>query len=767
MLYKIKSMMVMLAFLLMIVGCGGGGGSSGGDPEPDVPLTDVELTKQAVLATGSFTEASLSNAIVGPAGGTVAVTSGPLTGVKLIVPAGATTEDITFEISSSSLTSLSGLAKGIVPGDRVIRIKATGSELWNEYMFFDKPVTVTLPYSGFDPEFDETSIRFYSYDHASSSFEAAGFLSMDTDKNEITFETRSFANILPENILQADSLQLADAAPAVDTTFSDYASLGFDALEFSDWLGGATLDTGFLPSKHGFYIPNYGSFYHGSTGGACKGMSVFAKYYYQKGYTPLLYSNYKDDAPTSTWLDDATAIQLGSRVQDKYDWAGNTSEKNEQDHSWYTMRSILGAFLVTGKPTMISLYKQSNTGASLPGAHATLAYKAVITSSEITFFIYDPNYRGNDARKITFSLDRNAAGEVTAGGFGLYYGGTNAANTSANRVYNIFYHTGYRAGYTNAMLEVLKKLADKDFSGDDRFPTFTLKKITAKNTGEVIFDIDHPEETGDDEKGIAKSGQPKYITKDSSVIIEGTVLGGAAQEEKAVVDNLNVITSTGVLHFPINNSVGSGDGKFSFILPLLSGENQLGLLASNKARKLLEWAAFNILIIESDHQSSALTATLTWGAGNSDIDLWVKEPGGESVGYSHRNQVSTLHPYLDFDNTDGYGPEHYMALDGMTIPGSENGLYGTYSIHANYYSDDDEDYEHDRAISWTIKWRYLEYCLQPCEDPEGLDGFWKEGSSGGVLTSVGQNSDSIVINYEEADPADYELFPIEHTITLP
>ena len=382
----------MLAFLFMIIGCGGGGGGGGSssDPEPDVPLTDVELTKQAVLATGSFTEASLSNAIVGPAGGTVAVTSGPLTGVKLIVPAGATTEDITFEISSSSLTSLSGLAKGIVPGDRVIRIKATGSELWNEYMFFDKPVTVTLPYSGFDPEFDETSIRFYSYDHASSSFEAAGFLSMDTDKNEITFETRSFANILPENILQADSLQLADAAPAVDTTFSDYASLGFDALEFSDWLGGATLDTGFLPSKHGFYIPNYGSFYHGSTGGACKGMSVFAKYYYQKGYTPLLYSNYKDDAPTSTWLDDATAIQLGSRVQDKYDWAGNTSEKNEQDHSWYTMRSILGAFLVTGKPTMISLYKQSNTGASLPGAHATLAYKAVITSSEITFFIYPP-----------------------------------------------------------------------------------------------------------------------------------------------------------------------------------------------------------------------------------------------------------------------------------------------------------------------------------------------------------------------------------------
>ncbi len=590
---------------------------------------------------------------------------------------------------------------------------------------------------------------------------------MDTEKNEITFETRSFANIAPENILQAASLKLVNVAPAVDTTFSDYASLGFDAMEFTEWLGGATLDTGFLPSKHGFYIPNNGSFYHGSTGGACKGMSVFAKYYYQKKYTPLLYSNYKDNEPTTTWFDDATAIQLASRVQDKYNWAGNTSEKDEQDHAWYTMRSILGAFLITGKPTMISLYKQSTTGARLPGAHATLGYKAVITSGEITFFTYDPNYRGNDTRKITFSLDRNTAGKVTSGGFGLYYGGTTAANTSANRVYNIFYHTGYRAGYTNAMLEVLKKLADKDFSGDDRFPTFTLKKIIAKDTKEVIFDIDHPEETGDDEKGIAKSGQPKYITKDSAVIIEGTVIGGASQEEKAVVDNLNVITSTGTLHFPINNSVGAGDGKFSFTLPLIGGENNLGLLASSKKEKLYEWAAFKTLIIESEHQTSALTATLTWQAGSSDIDLWVNEPAGENVGYNYRNQVSELHPYLDFDNQDGYGPEHYLALDGMTIPGSENGLYGTYNIHANYWSDDDEDYEHDRAISWTIKWRYLEYCLQPCEDPEGLDGFWKEGSSSGVLSSVGQNSDPIVINYEEADPDDFEIFPIEHEITLP
>ena len=744
--------------ILVLGGCGGGGTS--GNTSPQEPDPAIKPTQDVVeLNEKTFTKAPVNKAAVDIKGGTIEVTGGPIAGTKIVVPEGAVSETVTFDVSYSDI-SAKGLTENAKAAERVIRISASGSEKWNKYRVFDKVVEVTLPYPEFSDDVDEDTVRFYYYNPTMSTFDAEGYSAIDTVKNTVTFYTNSFADTAPEIDVGASA---RSAETRVNNVYADYVAIGLNAQYFGGLLGGATLDTGFRPSKNGWYIPNYGSFYKESKGGNCLGMVAFAKFYYAKGYSKNLYSNYKDAEPTATWLDDETAIQLASRAHNEIVWNDIVNkEMNKQlPSSFGVFRSLIGALVVTKRPALMSIYEKRLNPARLVGGHAISTYKVDISDSKVVFHIYDPNFKGDDnTRRITLLLNDNGRAK-----FSIYNGGTTAQNSRFK--YNYYKHIGYRVGYTQAMMENLKKLADKNFAGDNRFPTFKLTKITAKTSGEVIFDAEDPSATSDEEKGLTLEGQEKYITKDTAVIIEGTVTGGASQEAKSVVDNLNITTSSGTITAAINNKAdGSGDGKFSFTLPLKGGENMISMIASEKGDKYSEWAAFKLLIIESKHQPAYMTVTLNWERDNCDIDLWVTEPGGESVGYNHRKGISTTSPYLDFDNTKGYGPEHYVAMDGMTIPGSTTGLYGKYSIIANYWDDDDKDAEHDQAVPWTINWRYLEYCPDPCKNPED-DGFWNEGSASGVLTAVDESSAPIILNYEEPDLDQWEIVPESHDVMLP
>ncbi|MEX3073756.1 YfaP family protein [Vibrio alginolyticus] len=72
--------------------------------------------------------------------------------------------------------------------------------------------------------------------------------------------------------------------------------------------------------------------------------------------------------------------------------------------------------------------------------------------------------------------------------------------------------------------------------------------------------------------------------------------------------------------------------------------------------------------------SGAFTATLEWGS-EPDVDLHVFEPNGSHVYYrAKQGQVG----FLDLDDTNGYGPEHY------TLP-CDNIEEGTYRVGVNYY----------------------------------------------------------------------------------
>jgi|GEM_PF-2896240 len=84
-----------------------------------------------------------------------------------------------------------------------------------------------------------------------------------------------------------------------------------------------------------------------------------------------------------------------------------------------------------------------------------------------------------------------------------------------------------------------------------------------------------------------------------------------------------------------------------------------------------------------------IKAVLTWDTGGTDVDLWVRDPFGESIGYSHKR--SAHGGWLDFDDTNGYGPETF----------TQEGYYpGTYTIWVHYFSDHDD--ENAISTAWQV-----------------------------------------------------------------
>lgn len=65
---------------------------------------------------------------------------------------------------------------------------------------------------------------------------------------------------------------------------------------------------------------------------------------------------------------------------------------------------------------------------------------------------------------------------------------------------------------------------------------------------------------------------------------------------------------------------------------------------------------------------------LTWDTDHSDVDLWVTNPAGEKVFYSHRN--GKFGEALFDDVTTGYGPESFTA---------PNAAQGEYVVQVNYF----------------------------------------------------------------------------------
>ncbi len=712
---------LVVAALLSTAGCGSGGGSTDTAvasaptpipaPAPSPAQPNIELT------TGALQASALSSSTVGTAGGTITVSSGsdPLAGLKIEVPAGAAGEPVTFVVSSAAVNAVSGLPAGASIKSRLIQIETTASDQWNKEKAFALPVTITMP-----PSSADEGLNVYKLE-VGGKLEPMGLYRPDRSTT-LRFQTRAPGS---GALLQP----AAEARPGAKDLYSikawaHYVIVGI-GLESFTGSSGRIVDTGFQVNLDGWFIPNYGSYYRRSQGGNCLGMVALAKYYFRERYRGKLYNGYRDPAPTQTWVDDATAIELASRahnaMNDIWRAKGRNDEQSFQISSSHNVaRSLIGAMQVTKNPALMAIYRTLADG-TRTGHHAIMVYRADIASNgDMTFYVYDPNYPGDSARRIVYT---------SANGFTQYESGTET--DGGKYLYNDFEHIGFYLGLTTDVIADLKKAADGNFADGSVFPKVTLTRMVEANTGNSILNT----------TAVTTQGQPRYITADTAILIEGTVLGGEAQVAGSVVDRISIIAPSGRIEASVDNRSGGGTGKFSVTIPVFSGINQIALLAKTSGAQL-NWAAFKEILVDSTAAPSAFSATLTWTINTSDVDLYVREPNGEGNGqqgdivyYSHRKGRSQANPYLDLDNTSGLGPEHYIARNGMVTRYSNgtsaSGITGTYRLGVHYYADRGGT-SPARPAGWTVKWRYLKACDAPCPDVE-TKGVWAEGEKSGVI----------------------------------
>lgn len=677
----------------------------GGGIPPEDNSVSVEPGDN-VLTTGTFTTDTTSQ--VGPSGGNVAVTNSanPLNGFSLQIPSGASKESVSYTVKHADVTDVEGLPTGTKVVSKMIQIEARGSQEWNQFKVLDTPALVTMPYDQ-SKVTNEEAVRFYRYDAPTQSLSATGYIGMDKAANTITFAISTFSNFTAVEII-------------MDYFEGNNASMGYD--------------TGFKPKSDGFFIPNQGSYQ--TAGGNCLGMAAYAKWYHrwQKPASGInLYDKYRE-GDNSEWRDDATAIQLATRASITATWKLNLPEMTMiNSASREAGLSLIHGMVVSGEPQVVGLYTQYVNGSWNQGSHAILAYKY----SNGAFDTYDPNDPGTAPGTAKKLIPFTYSGGFTQ----IYQSGLNAATPLQ---FNWFYHAGDKVFTPDAAFRGLYESAEKKFQGDSTFPTVKLTDEDSTPSGTTPVDTD-----SDDVRD----------TTENKVTISGTITGG-----------LQPVTST--LIFVANQKFETpvdANGAFSQIVPLYTGVNDIIILAT-KTNTVSNWAGFLRDKVECTASVASLTITMSWGQGDSDVDLHVLEPtldgtAGRHIYYNNKGSSYDSSPYLDFDNTNGYGPEHYYATEGMALPNSaDDNLYGTYQIRAHYYADHDANTENTQPITWNIHVRYLAFKNQQT----GLE-IWEEESFSGYLgTAYSGSADTFnagdsswssthTFTYSQPEPSDYAI----------
>lgn len=677
-------------------------GGSGGDSLDN--LERVVVPK--VLPTGTYT--NVTTGTVSEVGGMIQVTgSGPLSGLKIDVPPTVAQEPVQFRVSYATvdLGGVDGLPEGASVASRMIQIETTGSPSWNAFKMFDGLVRVTLPYDPAMVQEDEQGIRFYQYDQENASLEPTGFDGQDLSANTLSFQA---------------------------ATFSKFVAVEMALTFFENMNSSLTVDTGFRPKNDGWFIPNYGSYL--SSGGNCLGMTSLAKWYFSKekaGSGACLYQKYRE-GNTAEWRDDATAIQLATRSQVGLQgiWASLTQAEKQNHTSKQVGLSILHGMLVSGEPQLIGLKTRYTDGTWADGGHAILAYRY----SGGRFDVYDPNNpgtaAGTDQQQIPYNYSK---------GFSrIFNSGLNAANPLQ---FNVFYHASAKVYSPNNAFKGIFDMAEQKFQGSSIFPDVKLTDEDTNPVGTTPVDIDSD--------GIRD-------TSSNKVIISGTITGGQGN-----VTSTLVFVSGQKFEAVLDPTTKA----FSVEVPVKQGENDVVILATD-SNTFTNWAGYKQDKIKSSASQAALTVTLSWDQGSSDVDLHIQEPTRNSTSGRHiyfANKGATgNYPYLDFDNTVGYGPEHYYATSESVLPdpsvsGATTPLYGTYQIKVHYYADHDSDWESFQPITWHLTISYLAFR----NEATGQE-FWGEKHYSGYLgtaNSAGYSNFgttgaawSSVINFQYVEP---------------
>ncbi len=407
---------------------------SGCDSGNPLSLQDALTGVAGTITTGPWTQAA--DASLPPGGGTVTVSNSghPVTGLTITVQEGSYNTPQRYVVSYAEITGHK-LGPSFNPVSPMISID-NGGGFSETFIRVRIPLTVSA---------DRPVMAFY-YDPQTGEIEGIMTLSRTTEFLEIA--VRHFSLIV----------------------VSEY---------HKDWLiqgGGYT--SLFDPAVNGWSFVNEGTYPR--NGGNCAGMSIGAAYFF-KNFTASvsIRSHFDNDQlwfqTPSLWQDDAgahkfvTAIQALSNSSQR--WLSNNNVTTllavpAEESFW----NLLYAMVMTNQPQPLYLDKRNDAAAP---AHMILAIGYVITPTEATIRVYDPNFPGLTG-EIVYSLTGKA-----------FHPYTSAANAEAIRQgavyhFDIIQFIPYGTTVSNAEISRLfRKVADRSIAGD-LFPEYRVYAVQDK-----------------------------------------------------------------------------------------------------------------------------------------------------------------------------------------------------------------------------------------------------------------------------------------------
>ncbi|MEN3942249.1 hypothetical protein WJU23_13205 [Prosthecobacter sp. SYSU 5D2] len=519
------------------------------------------------------------------AGNTLEVETGPLAGLRVVVPAGAIPSPSTFSLARNSMTLVPN--SGRYPG-HTINIKTDGATDFNE------PLQITVPI-----EDDDSLIPVPYYIDENGFLQVCQIISIDRNADTMTFETFH--------------------ASFFTWIYEQFAGVG----EFA----GAT---DFLGSRDGFQVVNVSSVYN--PGGECFGMAAFAQWHYTNAGGGL-FDRYMENLPLPPPRVSVIAQQViatrahtsMSRVWNEY-VPGIQQRQNLGGAEKYA--AIKNVLENTARPTILYLY----SAASHNGAHAVLATDH---NNSRHLKINDPNLPGQEP-----SAEVGALGSLT---YGDYAGVCLIGDGS----------------FQKEPLREIYRDAENGFGGN----AAAQINITSHSDGATVTD-----------RTVVVSGQ--ILSGQMLVARLEMVLNGTTTFETDV-------SSTGFFSVPI--SLVSGSNRLTFRTKGYNGDDQLVDVPNTQL------LPFELLY----ENSAAILVTLSWNTDDTDLDLYVIDPQGDYSAYY--NKVTADGGELDYDDTNGFGPEHW------TLDTSDTVRWGQpYQVRTHYYSDHGRGGTTTLPTRWTV-----------------------------------------------------------------
>jgi hypothetical protein len=114
-------------------------------------------------------------------------------------------------------------------------------------------------------------------------------------------------------------------------------------------------------------------------------------------------------------------------------------------------------------------------------------------------------------------------------------------------------------------------------------------------------------------------------------------------------------------------AVPAAEGTFAEKIVLGPGANHVAVQIGER---------YTTRLVRGTFAPSKLLVTLLWDTNLTDLDLYVREPGGRTVWYQNKTAAGNL----DVDRTQGFGPENYSL-------GAAAAAAGEYVVRVHYYAD--------------------------------------------------------------------------------